>query len=158
MKARCFPPVIGKSPKVLILGSLPGAMSLKLGQYYGHRRNKFWELLGGALGEDLRRLPYERRLRRLKARGIALWDVVAEARRPGSLDSAIRGERHNAVAELIETIKPRAIFLNGRKAAAAFRRCAPGIPAFVLPSSSPANASVPWARKVRAWRRVAARL
>lgn len=143
---------------MLILGSLPGAASLRLGQYYGHRQNKFWELVGAALGEDLGRLPYERRLRRLKVRGIALWDVVAEARRRGSLDSSIRDESHNAVAEFIERIKPRAIFLNGLKAAAAFRRCAPGTPAFVLPSSSPANASVPWARKVRAWRRVAARL
>lgn len=158
MRARCFPPVVGRNPKVLILGSLPGVASLKLNQYYGHPRNKFWELLGGALGEDLRSLPYDKRLRRLKARGVALWDVVADARRPGSLDSAIRDESHNEVAALIARLKPRAIFLNGLKAAAGLRRCAPGIRAFVLPSSSPANASVPWARKVRAWRRVAARL
>lgn len=153
-----MPAVIGTNPKVLILGSLPGAASLKLRQYYGHRRNKFWELVGGALGEDLRSLTYARRLRRLQARGIALWDVVAEARRSGSLDSAIRDESSNAVAELIEKIKPRAIFLNGRKAAAVFRRCAPGIAAVVLPSSSPANASVTWARKIRAWRRLRAYL
>lgn len=158
MRTRCFPPVAGKKTKVLILGSLPGLASLKLGQYYGHPRNKFWELLGAALGEDLRGLSYRRRLERLKVRGVALWDVVAEARRPGSLDSAIRDERHNAVVALIDRIKPRAIFLNGRKAAAAFRRCASGVPAVLLPSSSPANASVPWARKLRAWRRVSAYL
>lgn len=156
MKARCFPPVAGKRTKVLVLGSLPGTASLRLGQYYGHPRNRFWELVGAALGEDLRALSYARRLERLKARGIALWDVVAEARRPGSLDSAIRDESHNEVAALIARLKPRAIFLNGLKAAAAFRRCAPGLPAIVLPSSSPANASVPWARKLRAWRRVRA--
>jgi len=154
VKARCFPAVVGRKPKVLILGSLPGAASLRLGQYYGHPRNRFWELLGGALGEDLRSLPYPRRLARLKARGVALWDVVAEAHRPGSLDSSIRRASHNEVAALIARIRPRAVFLNGLKAAAAFRRCAPGSPAFVLPSSSPANASVPWARKARAWRRV----
>ncbi|MBI3288038.1 MAG: DNA-deoxyinosine glycosylase, partial [Elusimicrobia bacterium] len=138
-RARCFPAVVGRKPTVLILGSLPGVASLKLRQYYGHRQNQFWELVGNALDEDLRSLPYERRLRRLKARGVALWDVVAEARRPGSLDSAIRDESHNKIAELIARIRPRAIFLNGQKAAAAFRRCAPGIPATVLPSSSPAN-------------------
>ncbi|MCR4293913.1 MAG: DNA-deoxyinosine glycosylase, partial [Elusimicrobia bacterium] len=60
-----------------MLGSLPGLASLRLGQYYGHPQNKFWELLGSALGEDLRALPYEGRLARLKARGVALWDVVA---------------------------------------------------------------------------------
>ncbi|MBI2385775.1 MAG: DNA-deoxyinosine glycosylase [Elusimicrobia bacterium] len=158
MKARCFPPVAGRRTKVLILGSLPGLASLRLGQYYGHPQNRFWELLGSALGEDLRRLPYKKRLARLKARGVALWDVVAEARRPGSLDSAIRGESHNEVAALVARLKPRAVFLNGLKAAAAFRRCAPGLPATILPSSSPANASVPWARKARAWRRMRAYL
>jgi len=158
VRARCFAAVVGRRPKALILGSLPGRASLKLGQYYGHPRNKFWELVGDALGEELRSLPYEKRLRRLKARGIALWDVVAEARRPGSLDSAIRGESHNAVVGLVEKIKPCAIFLNGGKAASVFRRCAPGIPAVLLPSSSPANASVPWASKVRAWRRIRAYL
>ena len=156
MKARCFPPVVGNKTKVLILGSLPGAASLKLKQYYGHPRNGFWELLGDALSEDLRALRYAKRIKRLKARGVALWDVVAEARRPGSLDSAIRDESHNEVAALVARLKPRAVFLNGRKAAAAFRRCAPGVRAAVLPSSSPANASVPWARKVRAWRRLRA--
>lgn len=156
MRARCFAPVVGKRTRVLILGSLPGAASLKLGQYYGHPRNKFWELLGDALGEELRSLPYDNRLRRLKARGVALWDVVSSAHRSGSLDADIRDESHNEVAALITRLKPRAVFLNGLKAAAGLRRCAPGIAAVILPSSSPANASVPWARKVRAWRRLRA--
>lgn len=141
---------------MLILGSLPGRASLALGQYYGHPRNKFWELLGDALSEDLRALSYAKRLKRLKARGVALWDVVSSAHRSGSLDAAIRDETHNAVAALVARLKPRAVFVNGRKAAAALRRCAPGIRATTLPSSSPANASVPWARKRRAWRRVRA--
>lgn len=158
MKARCFPPVVGRKPKVLILGSLPGLASLRLGQYYGHPRNKFWELLGDALELDLRSMTYARRLRAMKRRGVALWDVVAEARRPGSLDSAIRGETHNAILALVARIKPRAIFLNGRKAASALRRCAPGLKAVVLPSSSPAHASMPYAAKARAWRRIRARL
>jgi len=158
VRARCFPAVAGRRTKALILGSLPGRASLRLGQYYGHPRNKFWELLGDALGEDLRSLPYKRRRARLKARGIALWDAVSSAHRSGSLDAAIRDESHNEVGALIARLKPRAVFLNGRKAAAAFRRCAPGIKASVLPSSSPANASVPWARKLRAWRRVRAYL
>jgi hypoxanthine-DNA glycosylase len=158
VKARCFPPVAGRGTKVLILGSLPGLASLRLDQYYGHPRNRFWELLGAALGEDLRALPYRKRLGRLRARGVALWDVVSSAHRSGSLDAAIRDESHNEVAALIARLGPRAVFLNGRKAAAAFRRCAPGLPAFTLPSSSPANASVPWARKARAWRRIRAYL
>lgn len=156
---RSFPPVVGRRPRVLILGSLPGDASLKLGQYYGHPQNRFWELLGAALGEDLRALPYAKRLARLKARGVALWDVVASARRRGSLDSAIRGERHNPVLDLIRRTGVRAVFFNGRKAADAFARgcgAAPdGVATIVLPSSSPANAAIRATVKAAAWRRLA---
>lgn len=158
---RSFPPVLGPRPRVLVLGSLPGEASLRLGQYYGHPRNRFWELMGEALGEDLRGLPYRRRLARLKARGVALWDMVERARRRGSLDSAIRDERHNEVAALIARTGVKAVFLNGRKAAAAFRRAVgglEGVAVTVLPSSSPANASIPYALKRGAWRRIAAHL
>ena len=158
---RSFPPVVGPRPRVLVLGSLPGEASLRLGQYYGHPRNAFWELMGEALGEDLRSLPYRRRLARLKARGVALWDMVASARRRGSLDAAIRDERHNEVARLIAETGVKAVFLNGGKAAAAFRRACgepEGVKVTVLPSSSPANASIPYARKRAAWRAIADRL
>lgn len=158
MLSRCFPPAVGKKPRVLILGSLPGEASLRLGQYYGHPRNRFWELVGEVIAEDLRALSYPRRLTRLKARGIALWDVIGAAEREGSLDSAIRDERHNAVRDLIETTRVRAVFLNGRKAADSFRRSCEAprdVDVFVLPSSSPANASIPYAEKAAAWRRIA---
>lgn len=158
MKKRSFPAVVGRNPRVLILGSLPGEASLKLGQYYGHPRNRFWELVGAALGEDLRALPYARRLARLKARGVALWDVIAGARRAGSLDSAIRGETPNPVAGLIARTRVRAVFFNGRKARSSFaRRGGPpprDVALFLLPSSSPAHAAMPWAVKVAAWKKI----
>ena len=158
-RKRSFPPVVGRAPRALILGSLPGEASLRLGQYYGHPRNAFWDLLGTALGEDLRSLPYPRRLARLKARRVALWDIVGSARREGSLDSAIRDERHNPVLDLVRRTGVRAVYLNGRKAEAAFRRACgglpPGVRVVVLPSSSPANAGVPYARKRAAWAGIA---
>jgi TDG/mug DNA glycosylase family protein len=158
-KKRSFPPVSGRAPRVLILGSLPGDASLKLGQYYGHPRNLFWELVGAALGEDLRALPYARRLARLKARKIALWDVIAEARRAGSLDSSIRGERPNDVPALILRTGVRAVFFNGAKAASAYRRRfgppPPGVVSALLPSSSPAHASLSLREKFAVWRRIA---
>lgn len=154
-RKRSFAPIVGRRPRVLILGSLPGEASLKLGQYYGHPQNKFWELVGAALGEDLRARPYARRLARLKARGIALWDVVGSARRRGSLDAAIRDEEYNPVLELIARTRVRAVFFNGRKAADSFARSCAAPPADVvfttLPSSSPANAAIPWAAKAAAW-------
>ncbi|MDE2143817.1 MAG: DNA-deoxyinosine glycosylase [Elusimicrobia bacterium] len=158
MRKKAFPPVLGRKPRVLILGSLPGDASLKLRQYYGHPRNRFWELVGAALGEDLRSLPYAKRLRRLKARGVALWDVIESGRRAGSLDSAIRDEAPNDIYRFITKTGVRAVFFNGRKAESSFRRHVDPPPENValitLPSSSPAHASVPWSRKLAAWKRL----
>lgn len=160
MRIRSFPAVVGRAPKVLILGTLPGVASLRKAQYYGHPRNKFWELLGTALGEDLRALGYAKRLNRLKARGVALWDIVADARRAGSLDAAIEDARHNEVLDLILKRRIKAVFFNGRLARAMFERRfgTPPVPAFLLPSSSPAYASLPLAAKARGWRRIRAYL
>lgn len=156
MRVRSFPAVVGRRPKVLILGTLPGIASLRLGQYYGHPRNLFWELLGSALGLDLRVMSYPRRLKALKARGVALWDVVADARRAGSLDAAIRDERHNDVLDLIVRRRVRAVFFNGGAAMALFIRRfgPPPVPGGLLPSSSPAYASVSFSAKARGWRRI----
>lgn len=158
LKIRSFPAVVGRRPKVLILGTLPGIVSLRLTQYYGHPQNKFWELLGAALGEDLRSLSYAKRLATVKARGVALWDVVSDARREGSLDSHIRGERHNEVDALVKRLKIKALFFNGQVARRMYLRKfgPPPVPAFLLPSSSPAYASMTWKAKARGWRRVRA--
>lgn len=159
---RSFPPVVGRNPKVLILGSMPGEESLRRRQYYAHPRNQFWRLVGDALGEELAGLSYRRRLAVLKRRGVALWDTVAECERKGSLDSRIRRVRPNDVAGLIERSDVRAVLLNGGKAREMFLRYnAERIPAEVfvaaLPSSSPAAAAIPYPRKLRRWRRALGR-
>src|SRR5207249_4908149 len=91
----------GPNPKILILGSMPGLASLKKRQYYGHKQNQFWRLLGEVLGEKLPELDYDGRLEVLKRRGVALWDVLAECEREGSLDSDIHEEEPNAIAKLL---------------------------------------------------------
>src|SRR4051812_25626492 len=96
----CFPPVIDRNTHALILGSFPGAASLAAQQYYAHPRNQFWRLLSAVLGEDLVSLPYERRLKRVLAYHVGLWDVIAACEREGSLDSAIRHPRSNDFAVL----------------------------------------------------------
>lgn len=156
MRVASFPAVAGRRPKVLILGTLPGAASLRLTQYYGHPQNKFWDLLGHVLGENLRSLGYARRLAVLKRRGVALWDVVADAHRPGSMDASIRNARHNDVPSFIEARGVKAVFFNGQAARRLYERRfgPPAVPAFTLPSSSPAYASAPWAAKARGWRRI----
>jgi len=147
-------PVGSADARLLILGSLPGEASLAAQRYYAHPTNQFWRLLGQAIGEDLAGLDYDRRLERLTERAIALWDVVAEARRRGSLDGAIRAATPNELANYVAT-HPRleAVAFNGRTAAAIGRKALSDVARLALidlPSSS-AALTRPFAEKARAW-------
>ena len=148
-----LPPVISPATRLLLLGSFPGAASLRAGQYYAHPRNQFWPLVGALLGEDLVALDYTARLHRLCTHGLGLWDVYASCQREGSLDSAIRAPQFNDLAALRERLPVlRGIAHNGGESARAMRFTASfGLPVFRLPSSSPANASRSFERKQAAW-------
>jgi hypoxanthine-DNA glycosylase len=161
VRVRSFPPLIAAGARVLILGSMPGLASLAADQYYAHPRNQFWPLLGGLLGFDPQ-APYAQRVQALQAHGIAVWDVLAECRRSGSLDSAIdRASEHaNDIPALLRAHPTICtILLNGGKAAASLRRHHPqlAIPSVALPSTSPAHASRSHAVKQAAWRDALAR-
>lgn len=87
-------------------------------------------------------LDYETRLEKLTECQVGLWDCIAEATRPGSLDAAIRDISINPLAELVTSLRElELIAYNGGKAAAlgrrALGRCAP-VETVSLPSSSPA--------------------
>lgn len=139
---------------MLVLGSLPGEASLAARQYYAHPQNRFWHLIGRAIGRDLAALDYPARLAAVQAAGIALWDTVASASRSGSLDSAIRQAEHAPLADLVATLPHlRAVAFNGRKASAIGRPQLAGadLALIDLPSSSPAYAAMPLAEKERLW-------
>jgi hypoxanthine-DNA glycosylase len=138
----------------VILGSFPGVASLQAQQYYGHPRNHFWPLLSAIWGVDLVGLPYPNRLAELRRRGLGLWDVYAACVRPGSLDSAIRQAELNDLASLRRRAPGLALVAhNGGESARALRHTAAlGLPVLRLPSSSPANASWSFERKLAAWR------
>lgn len=164
---RCFPPIATRSAHTLVLGSLPGRRSLEQQQYYAHPQNAFWRLIE-ELFEIPRELPYPRRTRALARHGIALWDVFAAAERPGSLDSDIvhATAEANDFREFFRAHpKIRRVFFNGRKSEEIFRRRVlpqidaefPGIRYEGLPSTSPAHAGMPFARKLARWRAIARR-
>lgn len=154
---QCFPPVTRPDTRLLVLGSLPGAASLAAERYYAHPRNLFWRLIGGAIGREIETLDYEARLKALLDARVGLWDTVAEAVRPGSLDADIRLRRPSDLKALAATLPAlRAIAFNG-KTAARIGRAALGdtrLTLIDLPSSSPAYASLPFARKAEAWRKL----
>lgn len=139
-----------------MLGSLPGEASLAAGRYYAHPQNAFWRLMGEVVGEDIAALPYDDRLATLLRHRIGLWDVVGEATRPGSLDTAIRDATHNDLTALVETLPNlRMVAFNGGKASTDGRRLLAAqsdrLRLVTLPSSSPAHASLRFAQKAEAW-------
>lgn len=148
-----FPPVVDADTRVLILGSLPGEASLAVGQYYGNPRNAFWRLMEGVLDTALVPLDYEARLAALLAHGVGLWDVIAEAERPGSLDAAIQDPAANDLVRLIEGLPNlRAVAFNGGTAAKlGGKLIGDRIPTIALPSSSPAHAAKSFEQKAEAW-------
>jgi TDG/mug DNA glycosylase family protein len=154
---RSFPPVVDPSTRLLVLGSLPGEVSLARQRYYAHPRNQFWRLIGAVAGVALDALPYEERLAALLARGIGLWDTVGAATRRGSLDGNIRTVERNALLALVETLPNlRAVAFNGGKSAAlgAPQLAGSGLALVALPSSSPAY-TLSFDAKLAEWRKLA---
>ena len=142
--------------RLLVLGSLPGEASLAAGRYYAHPQNAFWRLIAGVIGEEIAALPYDERLAVLLRHRVGLWDVVGEATRPGSLDTAIRDATHNDLASLVETLPDlRMVAFNGGRAASAGRKLlaaqADRLRLVTLPSSSPAHASLRFDEKAAVW-------
>jgi hypoxanthine-DNA glycosylase len=153
-----LPPLIGPDSRVLILGSFPSAASLAAQQYYAHRQNQFWKILGAVLGQPLHEMDYAAKQAAVLAAGLAIWDVYASCERAGSLDSAIRNATPNDFAGITKSAlagrhQLERVCFNGQAAG----RFAPQLQALgfetsILPSTSPANASWSFERKLAAWR------
>jgi TDG/mug DNA glycosylase family protein len=141
---------------------MPGKRSLELGQYYAHPRNLFWPFIEAILNVP-RTAPYAERCEALKARRIALWDSLKSCRRIGSLDSKIDASSivpNDFDGFFAAHSKVELIVFNGAMAERVFlKQVAPDIEHHLramrlirLPSTSPANASIPAASKLAAWR------
>ena len=149
-------PVVDAHTRLVVLGSFPGVASLQAQQYYRHPRNHFWPILAALWSVDLVEATYAQRLAAAREHGLGLWDVYAACEREGSLDSAIENARFNDLARLrLLAPRLRAIAHNGGESARAMRHTrALGLPVHRLPSTSPANASWSFERKLAAWRAV----
>lgn len=161
MQSRGFSPIARLDARILVLGSLPGQMSLQRGEYYAQPQNAFWKI-AGRLFDAAPELPYGERVNRLLTQRIAVWDVCASAFRPGSLDSAI--QRRSIVTNDFADFFARhpeinLIAFNGAKAAELYVRMvrdqlpesAQNLRSIILPSTSPAHASLSFQQKLRRW-------
>jgi len=150
-----FPPIINTESRVLILGSMPGGVSLQKQQYYAHPNNKFWTIIFSVLEMTMPN-PYEERVECIKKRGIAVWDVIALCNREGSLDSAIKNEVPNEFSTLFESYpRIRLVAFNGTKARQVYKkyidlRVDRQLEYITLPSTSPALTKS-LEEKIKAW-------
>ncbi len=152
-------PVLAPHTRLVVLGSFPSVASLQAGQYYAHPRNHFWPILSALWDIDMRSLHYEERMAEVRGRGLGIWDVYACCRREGSLDSAIEDAELNDLAGLAQrALQLQAFAHNGGESARAMALTRSlGLEVHRLPSTSPANASWSFERKLAAWREVFAR-
>jgi double-stranded uracil-DNA glycosylase len=161
VQAEGFPPIAAAASKVLVLGTLPGGMSLEKSEYYAQPRNSFWRIMADlfVVAADL---PYPVRTERLTGYGVALWDVCKTAYRPGSLDASIRAgsaQANDFTTFYQEHQLIKMICFNGAKAAAMYEdkvlRQLPHefkqIKSALLPSTSAANAATPYKEKLKLW-------
>lgn len=150
-----------------MLGSMPGQASLRDSQYYAHPRNAFWSilcaLLDGERNGTNKDSSYQQRLNLLLQRGVAVWDVMANCYRPGSLDADIAEDsiKPNKFNHFLQQHpKLSAIYFNGAKAEQSFNKYVladiaplyPNLHYERLPSTSPAHASLSFEQKLSAWR------
>lgn len=159
MRLTGLAPLINGNTRMLVLGSFPSVASLARQQYYAHPQNAFWPILQAIWPSspyEISADSYQNRIKWLLDKGLGLWDVYASCERVGSLDSAIRAPQVNDLDELKRRCpKLQLIAHNGGES---FRHApitrALGLPVYRLPSTSPANASWSFERKLAAWKEI----
>ena len=140
-----FNPIIDKSSQVLILGSLPGKVSLEKHMYFADRGNYFWKFMAKYLDT-----PYpennEQKVCMLMKCKVALWDVyksgirINKDEKKTSNDSDITDYELNDIKGLIKQFPQiERIGIAGKKAYSSFTEFFPDIDAVCLPSTSGSN-------------------
>ena len=160
------PDVLGPGLEVVFCGINPGRVSAAAGAHFANPRNDFWRLLADA-GFTPRLYAPEEQFE-LLGLGIGLTNAAYRTT-PGSGDlrRADFAGSEERLRRLALDLRPRALAFVGKEAYRGTfgerpelgpqRRTLEDVGLFVLPSTSPANAAVPyaerlhWFRELRAW-------
>ena len=151
-----IPPLYDASSRVLILGTMPSPKSREAHFFYAHPQNRFWRVLAAVFGEPVPESVPERSLFILSHR-LALWDVLHSCEISGASDSSIKNPVPNDLSPILQTAPIAAVFCTGTKSATLYRKLiqpAAGLPAFTLPSPSPANCVVPFDRLCDSYKQI----
>ena len=149
-----FLPVYDENSELLILGSFPSVKSREQGFYYGHPQNRFWKVLAAVCECEVPKTIEEKKKMLLKNH-IAIWDVIDSCDIIGSSDSSIKHVVPADIAGILTKTNIARIFANGKTAGNLYKKYSEnstGIPAVVLPSSSPANAAYSLEKLIEVWR------
>ena len=150
-----FGPLYNEDSGILILGSIPSPASREVGFYYGHPRNRFWQMLAELYGMPLPESIEEKRALVL-SHGLALWDVIEECDIIGASDSSVKNALSTDIPSLLGKTQIQTILCNGalsKKIYDQYQLPRTGIPAQKMPSTSPANAAWSLERLKEEWRR-----
>lgn len=155
---KSFPPLIDNTSKILIIGTMPSVMSLEAEEYYAHPRNAFWKIIGSLYNNNANFSDFSEKRKSILSNRLALWDNLQFCERNGSLDSNIKNMIPNDFETLLKNHSNicRLVF-NGQKSFQIFKRFHPKLletyQYFVLPSTSPANASISFEKKFNLWQK-----
>ena len=150
-----FEPIFSNESKVLILGTFPSVKSREQQFYYGHPQNRFWRMLAAVYAEDAPESIAEKTSLLLRHH-LALWDVIANCEIDGSADASVREAVPVDIVRITDRAHITRVLCNGKLAGTLYaRHLQPimGIPALVLPSTSPANAIWTLPKLTDAWRK-----
>lgn len=146
-------PLVCPESRILILGSFPSVKSREVSFFYGHPQNRFWPMLAACMGEE-RPTTVEEKTALILRHGLALWDSIGACTITGSSDASVRDVKPVDLHVVLDTAPIERILCNGALSGKMYHRYlepVTGIPAIVMPSTSPANASWSMARLIEAW-------
>ena len=156
-----MPDVLGPGMRLVLCGINPGRRSAAARAPFANPHNDFWRLLHGA-GFTPRVFDPEEHAKLLEL-GIGLTNAARRTTRgSGDLRKADFADAAERLEEIARTYRPRAIAFVGKTAytGAYGGRVELGLQQrkldhtalYVLPSTSPANAAVPWAERLHWFR------
>ena len=165
-----FEPVFDEHSRVLVLGACPSVLSRANGFYFGNPQNRFWRVIAACLGAPVppnegdplasgepatlgASIAVKRAM--LLNGGVALWDVIESCDIKGSSDASIKNVVPAHIERIADAAPIEAVVCNGGTAGQLYKRYLQertGLPAIVLPSTSPANAAWRLDRLVERWR------
>jgi hypoxanthine-DNA glycosylase len=149
-----FPYIINSKTEILILGTMPGLVSLDKQEYYGNTRNHFWKIIYTLFSKIPVSDNFEEKIKLLEANKLGLWDVLENCERKGSLDVSIKNPKENDFDTLFKEYRGiKKIIFNGKESQRFFLRRfgqIEGITYYVMPSTSPAN-TMSFENKLKIW-------